>query len=113
MIKAVIFDMDGVIIDSEPFWRESEIEIFNNIGVKMTEEMCVQMKGTKIDEVIKHWFSVYQWEKPSLQVVEQQIIDKFISLVEQNGKPIHRLYFPGNRPGSYKLPIDWKRPADR
>jgi HAD superfamily hydrolase (TIGR01509 family) len=88
MIKAVIFDMDGVIIDSEPFWREAEMHVFNGIGVKMTEEMCVQMKGTKIDEVVKHWYSIYQWEGPSVKEVESLVVEKFISLVNEKGQPM-------------------------
>ena len=32
MIKAVIYDMDGVIIDSEPLWREALIHCFNQVG---------------------------------------------------------------------------------
>lgn len=91
MIKAVIFDMDGVIIDSEPFWREAEMHVFNGIGVKMTEEMCVQMKGTKIDEVVKHWYSVYKWKGPTVKEVEEQVIEKFISLINEKGKPMSGL----------------------
>ena len=38
MIEAVIFDMDGVLIDSEPLWRIAETRAMNAIGVPMVEE---------------------------------------------------------------------------
>ncbi|HES59658.1 MAG TPA: hexitol phosphatase HxpB, partial [Caldithrix sp.] len=57
MIEAVIFDMDGVIIDSEPMWEIAEIEIFKELGIEMTVDMCMEMKGRKIDEVVLHWYN--------------------------------------------------------
>jgi hypothetical protein len=50
--RAAIFDMDGVLIDSEPFWREAEIEVFRGVGVSLTEADCALMMGRRIDEVV-------------------------------------------------------------
>lgn len=36
--KAVIFDMDGVLIDSEPAYLEMNIKLFGEFGIKMDEE---------------------------------------------------------------------------
>jgi len=55
--KAVIFDMDGVIIDSEPFWRQAEIECFAARGVTLTEAMCRSTMGLRIDQVVEYWAS--------------------------------------------------------
>ena len=36
--KAVIFDMDGVIIDSEPFYQEVQIDLFQKMGITILPE---------------------------------------------------------------------------
>ena len=33
MVEAVIFDMDGLLVNSESVWREVEIELFSELGV--------------------------------------------------------------------------------
>ena len=86
MLEAVIYDMDGLIIDSEPLWREAEIAIFQSIGVPMTEEMCLQVKGIRIDEVIAYWYNIYQWTEKTLKEVEDLIISKMISLIKEKSK---------------------------
>ena len=39
MIRAVIFDMDGVLIDSEPLWQEAEIATFAQVGLSLSRQM--------------------------------------------------------------------------
>jgi len=55
MINAVIFDMDGVLINSEPLWREAEIAVFETIGLQLTDEMCSETTGLRLDEAVKYW----------------------------------------------------------
>jgi beta-phosphoglucomutase-like phosphatase (HAD superfamily) len=52
--RAAIFDMDGVLIDSQPLWREAEIEVFRGVGVSLTEADCALMMGRRIDAVVDH-----------------------------------------------------------
>ncbi len=85
MIKAVIFDMDGVIIDSEPFWEEAEIEIFNKYGVPMTLEMCQDMKGRKIDEVVQLMHDKFQFTSIDTKSLTAEIIAKMQALISERG----------------------------
>jgi mannitol-1-/sugar-/sorbitol-6-/2-deoxyglucose-6-phosphatase len=36
-IRAVVLDMDGLLIDTEPVWRTAAREVFANLGIDLTE----------------------------------------------------------------------------
>lgn len=55
MIKAAIFDMDGLLIDSEPLWKKAEIRIFGDLGINLTPELCGITEGLRVDEVVAYW----------------------------------------------------------
>ena len=52
-IRALIFDMDGVIIDSNPVHRVAWAEYTRRHGVEMTEAMQQRMYGKRNDEIIR------------------------------------------------------------
>ncbi|HQW10828.1 MAG TPA: hexitol phosphatase HxpB [Saprospiraceae bacterium] len=80
MIEAVIFDMDGLLIDSEPLWRKAEIIVFNQLGVPLTEDMMSDTVGLRLDEVVSYWHTRYPWSEPGKEEVEQQIIESMAFL---------------------------------
>ena len=45
MLKAVIFDMDGVIIDSEPMHRKAYLNMFDEVGIEVSNEMYESFTG--------------------------------------------------------------------
>src|SRR6185369_7109912 len=85
MIQAIIFDMDGLLIDSEPLWEEAELEVFNQVGVPLTSEMTKQTMGLRVDEVVQHWFDLYPWKDISHKEMEAKIVEKVIALIKEKG----------------------------
>lgn len=59
MISAVIFDMDGVIIDSEPVFFQIEQEIFRDLGLELTREEHAKYVGrSDLWKIIKNTYKL-------------------------------------------------------
>ena len=82
---AAIFDMDGLLVDTEPLWHESEHEVFQQLNLPITYEMCLQTAGLRIDAVARHWYEKYPWKGPSVNRVADVIVDKVIGKVQERG----------------------------
>jgi sugar-phosphatase len=80
--KAVIFDMDGVIIDSEKHWKQAEYEVFTSLGVIVTDFDSEMTKSMTTSEVTKFWYAKYPWENKDLKEVEQMVISRVIEFIE-------------------------------
>jgi mannitol-1-/sugar-/sorbitol-6-/2-deoxyglucose-6-phosphatase len=71
MIRAVIFDMDGLLIDTEPYWQATEREVFGDLGINITKKMQVATFGLRSDEVVSYYYGQYPWKEKSLEEVEE------------------------------------------
>jgi HAD superfamily hydrolase (TIGR01509 family) len=56
MIRAVIFDLDGVLIDSEPVYRDMKIEHLRQYGLRLTEERANSIAGARFRDVLREIF---------------------------------------------------------
>jgi sugar-phosphatase len=88
MIKAIIFDMDGLLIDSEPFWRRAEIAVFSTVGISLSEDDCRETMGYRLNEVVELWYSRKPWSNKSTKQVEEQILVHVQNLIETEGVPL-------------------------
>jgi mannitol-1-/sugar-/sorbitol-6-/2-deoxyglucose-6-phosphatase len=76
MIKSVIYDMDGLLIDSEPYWRKSMMKVLATVGVNLTEEQCAMTTGLRFDHVLEYWFERYPWTSKSVYEVHEEVLDE-------------------------------------
>ena len=87
-MRAVIFDMDGVLIDSEPLWHAAEIAVFRTVGVELTEAMCLETTGLRIDEVAQHHRRRVGWDGPPPSAIAEAIVDRMVDAVGARGQPL-------------------------
>lgn len=85
-IKAVIFDMDGVIIDSEPLWRRAMIQNFEEIGIPFSDEHCRITTGLRFKEVAEFWFNKHGIKHISIDEFDELVINRLCDLIKQEGK---------------------------
>lgn len=90
-IKAVIFDMDGVIIDSEPLWRKAMIQSFVEIGIPFTDEHCRITTGLRFIEVAEYWFKEHQIKQTTVNEFDALVINRLCDLIVTEGKPMKGL----------------------
>lgn len=86
MLEAAIFDMDGLLIDSEPFWRDVEIRVFGDLGVPLTAEMCAQTMGLRVNEVVAFWRRSYPWDGPGDDAVADTLVAGVIDRIQRDGR---------------------------
>ena len=86
--EAVIFDMDGVLIDSEPLWKVAMEDVFRLIGCSLTRQDFQKTVGLRLDEVIEYWYEQVGWEKVTTKEVENRIVSRMVELLSANGTPL-------------------------
>ncbi len=88
MFEAVIFDLDGLMIDSEPLWREVESRIFSANGIPVTIDDCAQTMGLRIDEAIHFWKKKFPRVSLDVEKLQLEIIFEVKQLIEEKGEAL-------------------------
>ena len=78
--QAIIFDMDGLLVDSEPVWHEVEVELIESCGYTYLDEIRDVSIGMRVDE----FAAILQQHYPKLgdspAAIEFAITDRMLNL---------------------------------
>lgn len=84
--KAVIFDMDGVLIDSEPLWQQAQIGCLSEYSVTVTADDCINhTMGKRIDAIAQTWCDLHHLDVAP-KMIEQQIVSRLCQLIVDHGE---------------------------
>jgi len=81
--EAVFFDMDGLMVDSEPEWLQSEIEVTAAFGYSWLEEDQVACLGGPLTKVGQYMFDKCG-QKQSPEFFTQTLIDTQVARMRGN-----------------------------
>lgn len=69
MIKAIIWDMDGVLIDSEPYHIKAEIKTLKHFGVDLSQQIAEKYFGLRTIDYFQALSRHYQVKLPILKML--------------------------------------------
>ncbi len=93
MISTVIFDMDGLLIDSEPLWQKAGIDTLEQFGISITIQQYNKTTGLRTREWLEYWFTSYNVALSNIPSGMLTIENKAIESIQNYG-----IAFPGAVP---------------
>jgi sugar-phosphatase len=84
-INTAIFDMDGLLIDSEPLWYEAAVEVMGQYGLQMDETTYASTVGLRTKEFLEYWFNIYGMNAVGIADAEHEITGRVIEKVKKYG----------------------------
>jgi HAD superfamily hydrolase (TIGR01509 family) len=73
--SAVLWDMDGTLVDSEPYWIEAETDLIHSFGGDWSHEEAMQLVGSGL------WHSARIIQAKGVTLSEDEIIDRLTDRV--------------------------------
>ncbi|MEM7008630.1 MAG: HAD family phosphatase [Thermodesulfobacteriota bacterium] len=74
MIKAVIFDMDGVMIDSEPLWEKTERILLKRRGIEYTADYRDQIVGLNQNDSGKLLVETFNLKDSVEEIIDERVV---------------------------------------
>lgn len=78
--------MDGTLINSEPYWKKAEREVFGAMGIEVTDDQSSITSRMTTKEVTEYWYRFKPWDDIGLEDVQQQVINRVGELIDLHGE---------------------------
>jgi mannitol-1-/sugar-/sorbitol-6-/2-deoxyglucose-6-phosphatase len=91
-IQAVIFDMDGLLVNSEPLWHIAAQKTFATVGLHLSKADCLLTTGMPTSYIMDYWYSQQPWTGPSPQQLEQQLFVHITELLQSSATAMPGVY---------------------
>jgi mannitol-1-/sugar-/sorbitol-6-/2-deoxyglucose-6-phosphatase len=71
LLTTVIFDMDGLLIDSEPCWQEAGMETLREFNIVLSKDQYHLTTGLRTKEWIDYWFGYAGIGKEEVELAKE------------------------------------------
>jgi HAD superfamily hydrolase (TIGR01509 family) len=92
-LNTVIFDMDGLLIDSEPSWQAAGMETMRKFDIDLSLDQYHLTTGLRTREWIDYWFTHFGIDKEQAAATEQALVKKAIEKIVEQAEPLPGLEY--------------------
>lgn len=83
-LNTVIFDIDGLLIDSEPLWCEAADEVLIDYNIKLTDQQYISTTGLRTKEFVQSWFRYFKIDEVEVEKAEKKIIEIVLQKIKND-----------------------------
>ncbi len=92
-LNTVIFDMDGLLIDSEPLWYEAAVEVFKKFDIDLNPQQYATTTGLRTKEFIEWWFQQFNISANHIATTDKDITKLVIEKISAKGQALPGVSF--------------------
>lgn len=71
-LKAVLFDMDGVIVNTEPLHQKAYYKMFDDFGMNVSDELYASFTGASTKKVCNKLIKVFNLDKTTEELISKK-----------------------------------------
>lgn len=86
MTEAIIFDLDGTLIDSEPLWLEAGTEVLEEEGLFLSREEMNRSEGLNTRDTVQMFFPRMKSTRKTINEITRLIDNRALDKILKSGK---------------------------
>jgi beta-phosphoglucomutase-like phosphatase (HAD superfamily) len=87
VFKGAVFDLDGLLVDSEPVWMWAQRKIFTELGVELTDAMQLQTTGLRMRETLAIWRGFFPKTEMDPAHLRARLVELMVGHLRVEGRP--------------------------
>jgi beta-phosphoglucomutase-like phosphatase (HAD superfamily) len=76
-LQAVLWDMDGTLVDTEPVWARVQIDLLTSLGATWTVEDALGLVGSDLADAVEVWMGAI----PEAVISADELADRMFAEV--------------------------------